>query len=110
ISVGGVVVAGAGSLLDPEQYRQKDPPIVPVNPNALSKQQKASIQQGLPSTLPKLDLPPTETAIHVTADGVWANGQFFSTESLRANSSLASAVPNNPVSATVTPYSNTNWK
>lgn len=95
-SVGGVVVAGAGSVFHPEKKTNPHIPLIPLpNPNACSQGELAAIQEGLPITLPKIDLPSSLDEVLVTADGVWANGQFFSTDGIMKDSIFSSVFQKN---------------
>jgi tetratricopeptide (TPR) repeat protein len=57
-----------------------------------------AIQQGLTATLPKVELPSSTNEILVTADGIWANGQFFSTASIMNNSVFSPIFQENTLS------------
>jgi tetratricopeptide (TPR) repeat protein len=90
VSIGGVVVAGAGSIF---QSAEKPNPHIPKNlpdPNSCSRTERAAIEEALALKLPKLELPSNTQEILVTAEGVWANGQFFSTDLLRQHSLFSS--------------------
>lgn len=80
-AVGGVVVAGVGSIFQSEDKPNPHIPHVP-DPSTYPKDELAAIQQGIQVVLPKLDLPRSVDEILVTADGVWAQGQFFPTDRL----------------------------
>lgn len=83
--VGGVVVAGTGSIFQSEEKPNPHIPSVP-DPSACSKEELAAIQNGLQIVLPKLELPSSANEILVTADGVWAQGQFFPTDKMMRHS------------------------
>lgn len=81
--VGGVVVAGAGSIFSEEETpKQQIPP-------PSSKDEIALAQQSITTSLPKLELPSSITELLVTADGIWINGQFFSTQILQQQAHFA---------------------
>jgi tetratricopeptide (TPR) repeat protein len=86
-SIGGVVVAGAGAVY--ESWKDKPCPKIPEVPLPSSKEELALFGEPLPSSLPKLDLPSSPTELLITPDGIWANGQFFSTASLNQHSSFS---------------------
>lgn len=95
-AIGGVVVAGAGSIFQSEEKPNPYIPLAPLpDPRACSQEELAAIQHGLQITLPKLDLPSSADEILVTADGIWAQGQFFSTDKLMRNSTFSSIFQNN---------------
>jgi hypothetical protein len=85
-TVGGIVVAGAGSIFTPDE---KPNPHIPRVPPPSSKEEITIVQQGLPSSLPKLELPFSSTEIFVTAEGIWAGGQFFPNSDLMQHSFVA---------------------
>ncbi len=92
-AVGGVVVAGAGSIFQTEEKPNPHIPSIPLpDPQACSQEELVAIQQGLTVTLPKIDLPPSTGEILVTAHGVWANGQFYSTDAIMQHSIFASHI------------------
>ena len=74
--VGGVVVAGAGSIFSDEETPKQQIPA------PSSKEEIALAQQSITNSLPKLELPSSITELLVTADGIWISGQFFSTQLL----------------------------
>ncbi|MEN9654288.1 MAG: hypothetical protein RL235_400 [Chlamydiota bacterium] len=95
-AVGGVVVAGAGSIFASEEKPNPYIPPVPLpDPKACSQTELAIIQQHSSITVPKLDLPHSVDEILVTANGVWANGQFFPTDGMRQHSAFASVLQDN---------------
>ncbi len=95
-AVGGVVVAGAGSIFQADEKPNPYIPPIPLpDPNACSQTELALIQQGLSITLPKIDLPSTTGEILVTANGIWANGQFFSTDAIMKHSMFSSILQEN---------------
>lgn len=78
-SVGGVVVAGASSIFTSSE---KEPnPCIPKeplpDPKACSKEEAALMQQSCTSTVPKVELPSSVSQVLVTANGVWAGGNFY---------------------------------
>jgi tetratricopeptide (TPR) repeat protein len=87
VSVGGVVVAGTGSVFN---WNQRECPKIPMVPNfdpqSLSKNELAAIQETIPFSLPNLQLPSHANELLVTADGVWVNGQLFHTDTSRDQS------------------------
>lgn len=87
-AAGGVVVAGAGSIFQSEKKPGLCRPL--PDPKACSQTELAAIQQGLSSSSPKIDLPSSVDEILITAGGIWANGQFFSTEGIMKHSMFAS--------------------
>ncbi len=95
-AVGGVVVAGAGSIFHSEEKPKPHIPPIPLpDPKACSQIELAAIQQGLPVTLPKIDLPSSIDEVLVTTDGIWANGQFFSTDGIMKHSMISSIFQKN---------------
>lgn len=95
-SVGGVVVAGAGSIFQSKEKPNPHIPSVPLpNPKACSQTELAAIQQSLPIMLPKIDLPSSVNEVLITIDGVWANGQFFSTDAIMKHSMFSSVFQKN---------------
>ncbi len=94
--VGGVVVAGAGSIFQPEEKPNPHIPSIPLpDPQACSQTELALIQQGCSVTLPKIDLPASANEVLITADGVWVNGQFYSTDAIMKQSIVSSISQNN---------------
>jgi hypothetical protein len=84
-TVAGVAVAGAGSVFAREN---KPNPRIPQGPLPSSKEEIALLQQPL-SSLPKLNLPSSVNELLVTADGIWANGQFYPNNDLMQHSIIA---------------------
>lgn len=83
VAVSGVVIAGAGSIFTSEEpHKSFIPNIAPPS----SKQEIAIASQSPFSSLPKLELPSSDMEFLVTAEGIWANGQFFSNEQLMKRS------------------------
>lgn len=82
---GGVVVAGAGSIFSSEEKPSPYAPPIP-DPSGCSKSELAAIENS--SYLPQVELPSSVEAFLVTDKGIWANGQFFSTDALWAKSPL----------------------
>ncbi len=94
--VGGVVVAGAGSIFQSEEKPNPYIPSTPLpDPQACSQTELALIQQGLSVTLPKIDLPASTNEVLITADGVWAGGQFYPTDAIMKQSIVSSISQNN---------------
>ncbi|MES2273256.1 MAG: hypothetical protein V4487_03600 [Chlamydiota bacterium] len=94
-SVGGVVVAGAGSIFFSEEKKSSKIPSIPFpDPHACSREELAALQQPLSSLLPKVEFPSSVHELLVTADGIWANGQFFSTNALMKYSTFSSVLTN----------------
>lgn len=93
VSVGGVVVAGAGSVfLSEEKANPHIPPIPLPDPRACSKEELAALLHPLPHSLPKIELPSSAHELLITAEGIWANGQFFSTNALLKHSTFSSTL------------------
>jgi tetratricopeptide (TPR) repeat protein len=88
VSVGGIVVAGAGAVY--EAWKADPCPAIPNVPNPASKHELAIFGQPLPSSLPKIDLPSSLQQLLITPEGIWANGQFFPTDAIRKGSSFSS--------------------
>lgn len=80
VCVGGVVVAGAGSIWTSNE--DKSNPHIPNVAPPSSKQEIAALQQTLMPYVPQLNLSSTPTDILVTPEGIWAGGQFYSNELL----------------------------
>ncbi len=81
-SVGGVVVAGAGSVFSREKenpYAYLSKPI----PYDSSKQGTAETRTGFEAELPKLNVPPSLDGFFLTPTGIWANGTFYSNDWLK---------------------------
>lgn len=94
--VGGVVVAGAGSIFQSEEKPNPHIPSIPLpDPQACSETELALLQQGVSISLPKIDLPDSSNEVLVTADGVWAGGQFYSTDAIMEHSIVSSISQNN---------------
>ncbi len=83
VAAGGVVIAGAGSI-----FAKEEPPNqhIPKVPPPSSKEEIALVERSSFSSLPRLELPSSVTELLVTADGIWINGQFFSTQDLMQHS------------------------
>jgi hypothetical protein len=90
VAVGGVVVAGAGSIF--EEQSKPNPRIPRLAPPPVSQEGIAAAQQLLQSFVPKLELPSSPNELLVTADGIWANGQFYSNSELMQNSPLVQSI------------------
>lgn len=73
VVLGGVVVAGAGSIFGSDEPSYS---FLPNNPPCLSASELKMINQPI-LTLPKLDLPASDNEVKITADGIWAGGEFF---------------------------------
>lgn len=83
VVVGGVVVTGANSIFS----QQEDKPNLHIpQTTPLCTQQDLAALQNQPSSLLKVELPPSLTELFITADGIWANGQFFPNNPLRSSS------------------------
>ncbi len=109
-SVGGIVVAGAGSVFCSEEKPNPKIPSIPLpNPRACSKEELA-ILQPQPLSLPYIELPSSAYALLVTADGIWANDQFFSTETLKKNSLFSSILTKGSEEVSSTGFSGMDWK
>ena len=96
LAAGGVVVAGAGSIFHTDdtpspQFPRTSPPS--------SKEEIALATQQLPFSLPQVILPSSTTELLVTAEGIWANGQFYPNTELMQRSPIAEELakykPNN---------------
>ena len=85
VSVAGVAVAGASSVIA-AATEKAEPPRIPQVPPPSAKEELAIVQQTYFFNLPKLELPSSLDEILVTADGVWANGIFYSTTDLMKHS------------------------
>src|SRR3990167_2324272 len=95
-AVGGVVVAGAGSIFHEEKKPNPYIPPTPLpDPKACSQVELAAIQQNLSILLPKIAFPSSVNEVLITVDGVWANGQFFSTDGIMQHSMFASVFQKN---------------
>jgi tetratricopeptide (TPR) repeat protein len=104
--VGGVVVAGAGSIFQSEE--QPNPPIPPIplpDPQACSQAELIAIKQGISTTLPKINLPSSTHEILITANGIWANGEFFSTDGLMAHPTFQEITPETSIG-----FQGNDWK
>jgi hypothetical protein len=73
--VSGVVIGGAGSIFASDEPSPSPLPI-------LSKDEAVLLARSYPA-LPKLDLP-SPSEFLVTPAGIWANGQFYSNDALKA--------------------------
>lgn len=83
VGVGGVIVAGAGSIFSKEEGEPNlhIPQIVPL----CTKQDLAALQQAPVSPLPQLILPSSTSELLVTPEGIWANGQFYPNQLLESS-------------------------
>jgi tetratricopeptide (TPR) repeat protein len=109
---GGIVVAGAGSIFQSEEKPNPHIPQVP-DPGTYSKSDLAAAGQGIQVTLPKLELPASADEILVTADGIWAQGQFFPTDRLMRQSLFASAFEERALQSSLrfpTSMQNSDWR
>jgi hypothetical protein len=92
VVAGGIVVAGAGSIFLAEEKPNPHIPAIPLpDPRACSQSELAIIQAGLPTTLPRIDLPSSADELLVATNGVWVNNQFFSTDGIRQQSVFVSS-------------------
>lgn len=82
----GVVVAGAGSVFSREDNQV---PLIPICAPPASKQEIALFNQSCFASLPRLELPSSANELLVTADGIWANGQFYSHRDLMEQSTFS---------------------
>lgn len=89
VSAGGIVVVGVKSIFASQQEEAKQAPL--PDPQACSKQEAQLYGQSINSSAPALDLPPSPNQLWVTADGIWSNGQFYSTSQLSNQSNLPRA-------------------
>lgn len=87
-AVGGVVIAGAGSIFSKEESSKG---YIPNAPPPSSKEEIALAGEPPFPSVPKLELPASANEFLVTAEGIWANGQFFSHETLKQPVPLADA-------------------
>jgi tetratricopeptide (TPR) repeat protein len=94
-TVGGVIVAGAGSIFRTEEKPNPHIPPIPLpDPRACSKEEFNILQQTIPASVPKLELPPSIHELFVTAEGIWANGQFYSNQNLLKHSPTSKVLEN----------------
>ncbi len=90
VVAGGIVVAGASSVFQAEEKPNPHIPPVPLpDPKACSQSELALIQGGLPTTLPRVDLPSSAGELLVATNGVWFNNQFFPADGIRQQSLFA---------------------
>jgi tetratricopeptide (TPR) repeat protein len=89
-------VAGASSVFQAEEKPNPHIPPVPLpDPRACSQSELAVIQAGLPTILPKVDLPSSAGELLVATNGVWFNNQFLPTDGIRQQSFFASSFQKN---------------
>jgi len=95
-SIGGVVVAGAGSLFAAsEKELNPNLPKLPLpDLKACSKEEAALMHQPCISALPKVEFPSSVDQVLVAADGIWAGGNFYPLPT--ANNSAAASLAGYP--------------
>lgn len=86
LSVGGIVLAGKDSVFSKDQKQTNEHN--PRNLPPLSKSETEAILELRNSSIPKLDVPNLPDQLLVTKTGIWANGQFYSNDSLWKQSYL----------------------
>lgn len=93
-TAGGIAVYGAKSIFDSDDKHKPNKKIPNVPPPS-STVDMAVIGKPITSSWPKIDLPSVPNELLVTTEGIWADGQYYSTSDLMKDSLIAEELSKN---------------